>query len=189
MPRKRRQKKPEQPPEDPKPVADAAAEVMARLKDQGVDIKPASEALQQLPPAQPELEPLPGASPALKAILESRKAPTERLEAEPSHTERVAASRAQFAPVAEGFKNVASFPVAGVKVHKSVDRAVAAVQFAEDKKPERAEKDLLEDRGFRYDERQRQWTRRNAEQPGANLIDATEVAKMLVAGRAEERGR
>jgi hypothetical protein len=79
--------------------------------------------------------------------------------------------------------NVDSYPVAGIKVYRSRDNPVAAIQFAVDRLPSRDEKDSMQVRGINYDPSTKQWTRSDREQPGAILIDAKDVAAELAEGR------
>ena len=103
----------------------------------------------------------------LKAPDAGRRNERSRTSGEPpaSFTEKVTASKPTFNPIPAGFRNVATFAEAGIKVNKSEDRKVAAVQFAEDRTPNRGEKDAMQDRGIQYNERSRQWEREDGEQP------------------------
>jgi hypothetical protein len=98
-----------------------------------------------------------------------------------SFADAVKASRSAFGPIPDGFVNVDSYPEAGLKVNRSLDRKIAAIQFAEDRLPTRAEKDIMQavsqpESSLVYKTARRQWERFDAEQPGANLIDAKRVA-------------
>jgi hypothetical protein len=57
-------------------------------------------------------------------------------------------------PVPEGFKNLDSYPAAGMRVNRSLDRKAVAIQFSEDWRASRnglkSEIDTLEIEGFRY---------------------------------------
>ena len=102
------------------------------------------------------------------------------------------ASRAAFAPIAEGFLNVDSFPAAGLKVNRSLDRKIAALQFAEDRPLSRvSEYDKMreiQEAGFVYKTARRQWERYDAENPGGNLVDAKRIGADLAKER-EGRSR
>ena len=105
-----------------------------------------------------------------------------------SFAEAVKASKSAFGPIPDGFVNVDSHPAAGIKVNRSLDRKVSALQFAEDRLPTRAEKDILEAVGesgknFVYKTARRQWERYDPESPGANLVDAKRVAADLARER------
>ncbi|MGE3819586.1 MAG: hypothetical protein AB7I30_09140 [Isosphaeraceae bacterium] len=90
-------------------------------------------------------------------------------------------------PVPTGFRNVSSYPDAGMRVNRSDDRAIAAIQFAEDRRASRdglqSEIDTLEIRGFRYEPLRRQWEREDREQPGANIVDAAQLGAELARAR------
>src|SRR5262245_14735471 len=88
------------------------------------------------------------ASREAKASVEP-EAPQQRPEPG-SHAAAVLASRPAFRPVPSGFKNVDSYPAAGLKVNRSLDKTVVAIQFAEDRLPERGEKDRMEMAGIKY---------------------------------------
>jgi hypothetical protein len=160
-------------------------------------LKPASEIPRQLTPAEPTLDPLPRAEqepPPLERIepapntARPRQSPSRNGEERPTFAAKVMAGRSDFRPVPPEFVNVGSYPEAGLKVNRSRDKAVVAIQFADDKLPDRAEKDLMQVNGINYDPPTKQWTRRDAENPGANAIDAKSLAAELVEGR-RERGR
>ncbi|MBO5686558.1 MAG: hypothetical protein J6R73_08250, partial [Alistipes sp.] len=71
-----------------------------------------------------------------------------------THLERLAGHSAGMRPVPSGFQNLDSFPAAGMRVNRSLDRKVVAIQFAEDQRASRdglnSEVDTLEIEGFRY---------------------------------------
>jgi uncharacterized membrane protein len=152
-------------------------------------ITTASQLPAQLPPPEPELEPLPRAE----------RVPAEREPVEPSpdvaqagFAAKVVASRKPMQAVPPGFHNVASYPETGIRVNKSTDKKVAAIQFAEDRLPDRGEKNILEALGqpdeqkFTWRADTRQWQREASDSYGANIIDATRIAEGLADGR---RGR
>src|SRR5690242_3927488 len=76
-------------------------------------------------------------SPAVAAILGSRegKAAVEpdapMPEPQPgAHAAAVLAGRPEFRPVPANFKDVFGNPIAGIRVNKSFDKRIAAIQFA-----------------------------------------------------------
>lgn len=169
MPRKKRAK-PE--PAQPVQVAEPAAAVMENLKAESADVKPATEALKQLP------------------APESNDVPFEP----GSFAAKVKQGRPTFAPVPDGFINVASYPDAGIKVNKSINApelgirpGIGAIQFAENRRPNREETDTMEVRHIKYGSvtGARQWEREAYASPGANLIGVEQVAKELAQGRKE----
>lgn len=156
----------------------------------------------------PSTEPTPVAeileqSPALAAILASREAkasvepetpmPVPETGQQPgAHSAAVLSSRPHFLPVPANFKDVFGNPIAGIRVNKSFDRRFAAIQFAENRLPTRAEKDVLEAVGkpqdgtnFVYHTQRRQWERETPPgmELGENVIDAVRIAKELARGR------
>src|SRR4051794_18371560 len=71
------------------------------------------EAKAQVEPERPLPEP-PAVEPERATVESEQRVPT-------SFADAVKASRAAFAPIAEGFVNVDSFPAAGLKVNRSRD--------------------------------------------------------------------
>ena len=106
-------------------------------------------------------------------------------EGEPSWAERARPNRPKFAPVPEGFLNVDRFETAGVRVNRSHDKRVVALQFAEDQVPSRPEKDAMESIDIMYKPEHRQWEREDRENPGTNIIDAKRLGQEI----ARERQR
>ncbi|WP_337177542.1 hypothetical protein [Paludisphaera sp.] len=98
-------------------------------------------------------------------------------------------SKPRFAEPPEGFIPVANHVKAGVRVLKNLDTGTSAIQFSDDRVPTREEKDRMEEAGLGYDPSQRQWTKQDAELPGANLIKVREVGREIAEARAEGRGR
>lgn len=171
--------------------------------------KPATSAAIELPTAEPQtvaavLEKSPIAAiiaeheakpdPHAEAVASfQRQREREQAVTEPerrvptSFADAVRASRSAFAPVPEGFVNVDSYPAAGLKVNRSLDRKVAAIQFAEDRPLSRAsEYDKMreiQDAGFVYKTARRQWERFDSENPGGNLVDAKRMAADLAKDR------
>jgi hypothetical protein len=138
----------------------------------------------------PAVEPIALAEP-LEQVMQSLPAPEPQTEPEPGpHAAAVLANRPDMRPVPQGFISVFSAPSAGIRVSKSLDKRTAAIQFAEDRLPERGEKDRMEIAGIKYDEHRRQWERKvpPGMELGENTIDAVRVAKALASER-EGRGR
>ena len=143
-------------------------------------LKPAANLPAQIDPPELELEPLPRA----------------RHEGPGPHAAAVMASRPYFRPTPEGFTDIANYPFAGVRVSKSLDKRIAAVGFAENLLPSRAEKDALEaisdpdhGRGFSFNVGRRQWERRSmGDAPGENIVDAAQLGASIARDR-EGRGR
>ncbi len=162
-----------------------------------------------------KLEPLTtlGETPAFKSILESRhlKSLTDTPHAEQPppapevvnaperepvrHAQAVQADRPAFLPVPEGLMVVSRRSEGqGIRVLRSEDDTVSAIQFAENRIPSRAEKDILEALGqpehvkFTYQPRVKVWTREDRTHTVANIRDALGVAEGLAKGR-EGRSR
>jgi uncharacterized membrane protein len=211
----RKSKKPQAESPAGQPVSDAldepridnklVAEILDTFKDAAPSLTTGDHLPRQLPTAEPELLPLPRAeqAPADRELIvpetnpdRHRPTPLRNGEEKPpeSFAEMVIARRKPMQAVPAGFHNVASYPEAGIRVNKSSDKKTAAIQFSEDRLPDRAEKDILEalgqaaDQKFDYIARKRQWERQAPEAYGANIIDAVRVAEELAAGR-KERGR
>lgn len=113
-----------------------------------------------------------------------------------SYAEKVAATRPDWPPLPDRFRPVATFNDAGIRVLKSEGREIAAIQFAEDRKPDRAEKDALEavyeaepdKHKFIYNTDTRAWERRSGGNPGGNVVDAVRFATALAEGRNAGQG-
>ncbi len=79
-----------------------------------------------------------------------------------------------------------------MKVNRSLDKSVVSIQFPDDLPLSRATEYHLmtkvQDAGFVYKPERKQWERFDSEQPGANVIYATELAKEIVRDRGA-RGR
>ena len=75
-----------------------------------------------------------------------------------------------------GFKDLFSFPAAGIRVNRPLDRKVLAIQFAEDRRASRdglnSEVETLPIEGYRHQPLRRQWEREDREPPGARMADA-----------------
>ena len=122
----------------------------------------------------------------------------QRAEIAGKHTAAVLARRPNLAPAPAGFYPVLSDRRAGVRVSKSYDNKVSAIQFSEDRLPTREEKDFLERVGhppdgqnFIYKSERRQWERETPPgwTPGENTIDATRVMTELAMVRNEGLAR
>ncbi len=142
-------------------------------------------------PADGQLRPPEPASQATTAGTAPEIAPEPAM----THVERVTGGKPTFAPVPDEFRTMAGWRPQGIKVNWSMDKRTVALQFAEDRTPTRAEKDILEalhepnsetrDRiKFSYNTGTRQWERYDAARPGANLIDAKTLAEELAKDRA-----
>lgn len=122
------------------------------------------------------------------------------------HAAAVLSERPVFGPVPNGYFPVASDRRAGIRVSKKIfrdktdglEKSIAAIQFAENRLPDRSEKDILERVGhppagqnFTYKAERRQWERVQPEgwPTGENTIDAHRVMEGLAASRNEGRGR
>lgn len=140
-----------------------------------------------------ELSPLPEI-PAVKAIIAAKEA----ADSGPQWLPQFINGRRVNPPTPDGFREGAVFNLAGIRVNMSLDgNSVAktvAIQFADDRPPSRAEKDILEaiheskdeirDRiKFTYDTDRKQWQRVSNGQPGANLLDAKRLAADLAEAR------
>lgn len=93
-----------------------------------------------------------------------------------------------FSPVPDGFRPMASYPQAGLRVLKSDDRATSAIQFAENRVPAREEKDAMELEKLRWNTDKRIWSRTDREKPGVNQIEMQNLGQWLADGRSEGRG-
>ena len=186
MPRKKAK------PDFPATVADALAPIAEKY-----DLKPASQALQQLPPPEPELQPLKQLTDAreAKALIDTPSQPEPEkpkgpgdTEIAPSperngkHSDKVKPKEPRHS-VPDGFINVDSYPEAGVKVNKSLDRGTFAIQFAADRLPSVEEKDLLAAKEIKYHPARKQWERTDPENPGANGLDAKRVGQEIAEDR------
>ena len=134
-----------------------------------------------------ELEASPLGSPAIVTLAEpAPPAPPEPI----SHVARL--DRPVFPPVPEGFMPVWSNREVGIRVLKSHDKMVAAIQFASNRTPDRAEKDILERVGMREDGlnhiyrlERKQWERYlpDGMPIGENVIDTVRIADGLALER------
>src|SRR3954471_13375415 len=119
MPRKSRKKSPaESTSNQPTPVAEIHEQspaVAAMLGSRGANAAVEPDA----PMPEPQNEPQPGA-----------------------HAAAVLAGRPEFRPVPAKFIDVFGNHVAGIRVNKSHNYRIAAIQFAENRLPTRAEKDI-----------------------------------------------
>ena len=121
-----------------------------------------------------------------EALVESQKP-------ERSHVPRLTGLR----PAPSGFVGLESFRDAGIRLSRSLDKSIVAIQFADDKRPTREglnpEKQRLDDRGFVYKPERAQWERRDRERPAENYQDAKAFVASLVkerlAGPSSEVGR
>ena len=111
-----------------------------------------------------------------------------------SHAEKVLAERPAYRPAPEEYFRVASHEREGIRVFKDTvvkgghKIGISGIQFAENRQPTSAEKDYLEERGFRYKIEENLWKREGVpgEPLGDNVIDATRVASDLA---RERQGR
>jgi hypothetical protein len=169
-------------PEEAAPEAKTLAAVLPELaKDRpGLTAALAENLSSDLPPPQTEVVTSPEREPVRHADRFTRKPAMQ--------------------PVPVGFIDTYVNSAAGIRVNKSMERDIVAIQFDNDRPPTRGEKDILEaihepdaerrDKiRFEYDTAQKQWTRPDREQPGANLLDAKRLAQELVESRTEGRGR
>lgn len=86
-----------------------------------------------------------------------------------------------------GYISTRNFSPVGIQVNRNPTTFTVAIQFAEDKRPDRLEKDRLEAAGFIYDPAsngRRQWERRGRDDFGGNLADALQLALNM----AKKRG-
>lgn len=120
-------------------------------------------------PAKPTLE-----DTVTEALVESQA---------PSHVQRLTGLR----PTPSGFVGLESFRNAGIRLSRSLDKTIVAIQFADDWRPSRdglnSEKQHLDDRGFIYRPERAQWERNDREWPADNYQDA----KAFVASLVKER--
>jgi hypothetical protein len=154
---------------EPVQVAEPAAAVMGNLKGDGADTPKQLPAPEQAPPFEPG-----------------------------SFAARLRQEKPVFAPVPDGFINVASYPDAGIKVNKSINApelgiraGISGIQFAENRRPSREEADAMEVRHIKYGSvtGARQWEREAYASPGANTLGVEKVAKEIAKGRQEGIGR
>lgn len=179
MPRSRKKAKNEFPAQEPEPALLAAATVKA-AQDAITDARERKALTEQRD--EPE-----------------RTLPDQAADFQPrgAHTAAVLAKRPALAPAPPGFFEVASDRQAGIRVSKSHDKRVAAIQFAEDCLPSRQEKDVLERVGlpddgqnFVYRPERKQWERPVPEgwALGENTIDAERIIREIAEQRTG-RGR
>jgi hypothetical protein len=111
---------------------------------------------------------------AAEALVEIQK---------PTHVQRLTGLR----PAPKGFVGLEGHYAAGIRLSRSLDKNVVAIQFADDQKPTRdglnPENERLRDRGFLYVPMRSQWERVDRQQPAENYQDAKE----FVSGLARER--
>ncbi|MFO0958237.1 MAG: hypothetical protein U0800_12560 [Isosphaeraceae bacterium] len=176
MPRKfRKQTQPESPATEPTPVAEVlAASPIAQ-------ILASREAKTKIEPDQPMPEN--DVSEAVAAFLRQR----EREQAVEEPVSHVARLR-KMQPAPQGFLPVATYAAAGIRVNKSFDRGTVGIQFEEARKASRDglvnEVETLGIEGFRFEPLRRQWERTDVAQPGANIIGAGRLAKILAEKRS-----
>jgi hypothetical protein len=132
--------------------------------------------------------PIPSRSPApaienvvAEALLESQKP-------KGGHVDRLTGLR----PAPSGFVGLESFKNAGIRLSRSLDKNVVAIQFADDRRPSRdglnPENQRLMDRGFSYRPERAQWERVDRERPAENYQDAKAFVAMLVNDRLAVAG-
>jgi hypothetical protein len=147
-------------------------------------------AVDELPPPQTEVIPSGPRGPRI-----SDAEPTPDTEAR-SHVQRLSEPRG-LRPTPKGFRGEEGHYHAGVRLSRSLDKNVVAIQFSDDRKPtrdgENSEKEQLESRGFLYVPMRTQWERVDREQPAENYQDAKVLVESLVRDRlakpAAEVGR
>lgn len=77
----------------------------------------------------------------------------------------------------------------GMRRLESPDGKTAAIQFAENRTPDRSEKDFMEERGLRYEPYPRVWMRRDYEKPMTNRIVVERAFNELADARGQGVGR
>ena len=171
-------------------------------------VKPASEIESpDLPPPDKEIvpsgprgprrddEPTPLAevlehSPVAQMISGREKVQSKELasseEQPPTHVQRLTQPRG-LRPTPSGFRGEEGHYHAGIRLSRSLDKNVVAVQFSDDWRPSRdglnPENQQLRDRGFNYNPMRSQWERVDREQPAENYQDAKVFVESLVKDR------
>jgi hypothetical protein len=160
---------------------------------------PAMEVLRARREAKPQEDPeRPMPAEAAIAAFQKRRDREQSVAGRPvpvqprSHVEPLVGQTTGMRPVPSGFKDLFSFPAAGIRVNRPLDRKVLAIQCAEDRRASRdglnSEVETLPIEGYRYQQLRGQWERVDRDQPGANAVDAKRLGAEL-AGARLGRGR
>jgi hypothetical protein len=170
MPREKRAKSIHTPATDPTPIAAV------------LEQSPAMEVIRASREAKPQEDPeRPMPAEAAIAAFQKRRDREQAVAGRPgpvqprSHVERLVGQTTGMRPVPSGFKDLFSFPAAGIRVNRPLDRKVLAIQCAEDRRASRdglnSKVETLPIEGYRHQPLRRQWMREDRELPGARIAD------------------
>lgn len=142
----------------------------------------------ELPPPDREIVAHPDRDPVRKAEIETELPAEPENNAPLSHVERL--SQRGLRPAPTGFLGMEGHYHAGIRLSRSLDKNVVAIQFAEDQRPSRdgshPEVEQLHERGFAYRPERGQWERFDRRDPGESYQDAKAFVKKLVDDRLKE---
>lgn len=197
-PRKSRKKAPATEPKpvaeilDQSPIAQILASRDARAEIEPDQPMPEQEAVaafqrqREHEQAVSHVEQLGPAKPSTEAIVTEALVVSQRPKS--GHVERLTGLR----PTPSGFVGLESFKNAGIRLSRSLDKNVVAIQFADDQKPSRdglsPENERLRDRGFLYVPMRSQWERVDRQRPAENYQDAKAFVALLVNERLAAAG-